>query len=75
MSGHVFVVSEWLPKEDCEEEVWEAFKELMILTEKSEVGCLWARATQQIPHPGAPGTSNLSMWMSRHLKRIVRQTM
>jgi hypothetical protein len=32
MSGHVFVVSEWLPKENCEQELWKQFKQLMALT-------------------------------------------
>src|SRR5579871_2295364 len=29
MSNHVFVVSEWLPKEGCEHELWVRFKELI----------------------------------------------
>lgn len=57
MSGHVFVVSEWLPKENREEELWDFFKELMALTKQSERGCIRAHATRQIPHPGAPGKS------------------
>jgi quinol monooxygenase YgiN len=57
MSGHVFVVSEWLPKENCEEKLWDSFKELMALTKKSESGCIRAHATRQIPHPSAPGKS------------------
>ncbi len=57
MSGHVFVVSEWLPKENCEEELWDFFKELMALTKKNESGCIRAHATRQIPHPGSPGKS------------------
>jgi quinol monooxygenase YgiN len=57
MSGHVFVVSEWLPKENCEEELWVFFKELLALTKKNESGCIRAHATRQILHPGAPGTS------------------
>ena len=57
MSGHVFVVSEWLPKENCEEELWNLLKELMALTKKNESGCIRAHATRQIPHPGAPGKS------------------
>jgi len=57
MSGHVFVVSEWLPKENCEEELWNFFKELMALTKKNESGCVRAHATRQIPHLGAPGKS------------------
>jgi quinol monooxygenase YgiN len=56
-SDHVFVVSEWLPKENCEEELWSFFKELMALTKKNEKGCIRAHATRQISHPGAPGKS------------------
>lgn len=40
MSDHVFVVSEWLPKENCEEELWNFFKELMAFTKKTKVGAL-----------------------------------
>ncbi len=57
MSGHVFVVSEWLPKENCEDALWAFFKELVALTKKNESGCIRAHATRQIPHPGAPGNS------------------
>lgn len=56
MSGHVFVVSEWLPKENCEEELWQHCKRIMALT-KNESGCVRAHATQQISHPGSPGKS------------------
>jgi quinol monooxygenase YgiN len=57
MSSHVFVVSEWLPKENCDEELWDFFKELMALTKKNEPGCIRAHATRQIPHPAAAGKS------------------
>lgn len=57
MTDHVFVVSEWLPKENCEDELWGVLKELMALTKKSESGCIRAHATRQIPHSGAPGES------------------
>ena len=57
MSGHVFVVSEWLPKENCEEKLWDVLKEVMALTKKNESSCIRAHATRQIPHPGAPGKS------------------
>jgi quinol monooxygenase YgiN len=56
-SSHVFVVSEWLPKETCEKELWDFFKELLALTKENESGCISAHATRQIPHPGAPGKS------------------
>lgn len=57
MSGHVFVVSEWLPKENCEQELWKQFKQLMALTLENESGCIRAHATRQILHPGTPGKS------------------
>lgn len=61
MSGHVFVVSEWLPKENCEEELWENFKQLMAKTKEKESGCIRAHATRQISHPGSPGKSKFTM--------------
>lgn len=61
MSDHVFVVSEWLPKENYEEELWDFFKELMKITKKNESGCIRAHATRQISHPGAPGKSKFKI--------------
>ncbi len=61
MSDHVFVVSEWLPKEGCEQASWLKFKELMALTLENETGCIRAHATKQIPHPGAPGKSKYTI--------------
>jgi quinol monooxygenase YgiN len=57
MGGHAIVVSEWLPKENCDQECWKRLKELIALTKKSESGCIRAHAAREIPHPGAPGKS------------------
>lgn len=57
MSDHVFVVSEWIPKENCEEELWACFKQLMAATRENESGCVRAHATRQVAHPGAPSES------------------
>ena len=57
MSSHVFVVSEWLPKENCEQELWVYFKNLISLTLENEPGCVRAHVTRQIAHPGSPGKS------------------
>jgi len=57
MSGPVFVVSEWLPRENCDEELWKHCKHLMAATKKNESGCIRAHATRQISHPGSPGKS------------------
>jgi quinol monooxygenase YgiN len=60
MSGHVFVVSEWLPKKDCEQELWQHVKKLMKLT-AAEKGCIKAHATRQIPHPSSRGQSKYTV--------------
>jgi len=51
----LFVVSEWLPIKNHEEELWNEFKKLMALTLAKEKGCLRTHATPQISHPGAKG--------------------
>lgn len=57
MSGHVFVVSEWLAKDNCDPELWDRAKEIMRLTLENEKGCVRAHAWRQIAHPGSPGKS------------------
>lgn len=61
MSSHVFVVSEWLAKEGHDQELWERAKEIMALTAEKEKGCLSARATRQITHPGSPTKSKYTI--------------
>lgn len=61
MSDHVFVVSEWLPKEGKDQELWELTKKLMATTLQNEKGCLRAHATRQIVHPGSPGKSKYTI--------------
>lgn len=61
MSNSVFVVSEWLPKEGCEDALWMHFKDLMATTLKNEKGCVRAHATKQITHPGAPTKSKYTI--------------
>lgn len=61
MSNKVFVVSEWLPKEGCEQTLWECFKKLLATTLENEKGCVRAHVTKQISHPGAPGKSKYTI--------------
>lgn len=61
MSKHVFVVSEWLAKEGCEQALWERFQALVATTLANEKGCVRAHATKQIAHPGAPGQSKYTI--------------
>lgn len=60
MSNHVFVVSEWLPKEGKDDALWEVLKGLMVLSRK-ERGCVRAHATRQISHPGSPSQSKYTI--------------
>lgn len=69
-SEHVFVVSEWLPKENCEEQLFKTFKYLMEFTSANEKGCLRAHATRQIPHPGATGQSKYRIILLQEYENI-----
>lgn len=57
MSNNYFVVSEWLPKTSCHEDLLEVFKQLAAMTLEKESGCLRYHVTQQVAHPGAPGNT------------------
>ena len=61
MADHVFVVSEWLPKENCEKELSTVIKKLSSLVLEKEKGCVSARVTKQISHPGSPGKSKYTI--------------
>lgn len=61
MSSHIFVVSEWLPKENHEHALFEAFKKLAQLTREKETGCIKYNVTRQIPHPGSKGQSKYTI--------------
>ena len=66
MSDHVFVVSEWLPKEGKDQELWQHAKRMMALTLKEE-GCVRAHATRQIVHPGAPEHQNIRLYYFKNI--------
>lgn len=70
MSDHVFVVSEWLPKEGYSAELTKYFKELMALTKAKEPGCISARVTHQISHPGAPSKSKFTIVLMQEYASI-----
>lgn len=70
MTGHVFVISEWLPKECCEEELLKHFKTLMATTLENESGCIRAHAMRQISHPGSPGKSKYKIVLLQEYMNI-----
>lgn len=70
MSDHVFVVSEWLPKKNHEQELWMYFKKLLALTLEKESGCLRAHVTEQITHPGSPEKSKYTIVLLQEYTNI-----
>ena len=70
MSAHVFVVSEWLPKENHEQDLWNQFKKLLALTLEKEKGCISAHVTRQISHPGSPGKSKYTIVLLQEYANI-----
>lgn len=61
MSNHVFVVSEWLAKKNHEQALRTHLRKLLALALDHEDGCLNARVTQQIEHPGSPTKSKYTI--------------
>ncbi len=57
MSNHVFSVSEWLPKPGQEQALRKIITDLLAHIKRVEPGCLHARVTHQLVHPGAPTVS------------------
>lgn len=74
MPGHVFVVSEWLPKTGQETEFWDCCKELMAQTRNTEEGCIRAHVTRQIPHPGSPGKTKFTVILLQEYKSVEAYT-
>jgi len=55
MLNSYFIVSEWLPKASCHDELLAIFKQLAAMTLEKESGCLKYHVTQPVEHPGATG--------------------
>jgi len=70
MSEPVFVISEWLPKEGCDQEVFDRLKFLMQMTRQSEKGCVQAYAFEQIAHPKSPGKSKYKIVLFQEYKEL-----
>jgi len=51
MSKHVIVISEWLPKENCEQNIFETFLDLARKTLEAEKGCIQYNVSKQMTHP------------------------
>ena len=67
---HVFVVSEWLANDGCDEKLYNSFKELLDITKANEKGCIRAHVTRQISHPGSPGKSKYNIVLLQEYENI-----
>jgi quinol monooxygenase YgiN len=50
MSEHILLISEWLPKENCEQRLLEAFQDLARKTLDDEKGCVQFNVSKQLLH-------------------------
>ena len=57
MSHSVYVIAEFLPRQNHEQELFELLNNLAAQTLKNEKGCLSYLVTRQVLHPGAQGVS------------------
>ncbi len=70
MRSHVLVVSEWLSKQNHEQELFESFKKLAVLTLEKEKGCIKYNVTRQISHPAAKGQSKYGILLIQEYVNI-----
>ena len=68
MSHTVIAISEWIPKEGREDEVFEQFKGLARQTLQQEKGCLQYNVTKQIPHANANGSTNYKILLMQEFE-------
>lgn len=67
-NNHVYVVSEWLAKPGKEQAMIACFKELLATTSGQEEGCVSAKVTHQIQHPGSPSQSKFTVVLMQEYK-------
>ncbi len=70
MASHILVVSEWLPKDNHEQTLFESFQELARITLEKEKGCLKYHVTRQISHPGTKGESKFAILLIQEYENI-----
>jgi quinol monooxygenase YgiN len=70
MSDKVIVISEWLPKANCEQEAFEIFLNLARKTLNAERGCLQYNVSKQMTHPNTTGPRNFKIMLMQEFKSI-----
>ena len=70
MLEHIIVISEWLPKENYEQHVFEVFHDLAQKTLEAEKGCLQYNISKQISHPNTTGPRDFIIMLMQEFKCI-----
>ena len=61
MLKHVQCVAEFLPKDGCEQELFDQLKQVGVKSLKNEEGCLRYLVTKQLPHAVSPQMSKYTV--------------
>lgn len=70
MSKHVIVISEWLPKENCEQDLLEIFHDLARKTLEAEKGCIQYNVSKQMAHPSTTEPRDFKIMLMEEFQSI-----
>lgn len=70
MSKNVIVISEWLPKEKCEQALLDVFLDLARKTLKSESGCIQYNVSKQMTHHNTTAPRDFKIMLMQEFKSI-----
>ena len=70
MSKNVIVISEWLPKENCEQDIFEIFRDLARQTLETEKGCIQYNVSTQVTHPNTTSPRDFKIMLMQEFKSI-----
>ena len=66
----IMLISEWLPKENFEQEVFEAFCGIARQTLAAEEGCIQFNVSKQLLHPNTTEPRNFKIMLMQEYKSI-----
>lgn len=70
VSKNVIVISEWLPKEKCEQALLDVFLDLARKTLKSESGCIQYNVSKQMTHHNTTAPRDFKIMLMQEFKSI-----
>jgi len=67
---NVIVISEWLPKENCEQDIFEVFRDLARQTLLAESGCIQYNVSKQMAHHNTTEPRAFKFMLMQEFKSI-----